>query len=133
MNKDEKIYVAGHRGLVGSSIIRTLNSQGYEIIWLFYLPILFKNAHDFKNAKTRIEQPDIKSLCTFVPVKSHPFNAWKYDKKNKTIYQYIKNDFYRRQDLPPAWIHYHYVCCFKVRVFIVPCMISTTRWCLLNL
>jgi len=32
MNKDEKIYVAGHRGLVGSSIIRTLNSQGYNNI-----------------------------------------------------------------------------------------------------
>lgn len=29
MNKDEKIYVAGHRGLVGSSIIRTLHDQGY--------------------------------------------------------------------------------------------------------
>ena len=32
MNKDEKIYVAGHRGLVGSSIIRTLKSQGYNNI-----------------------------------------------------------------------------------------------------
>ena len=32
MNKDEKIYVAGHKGLVGSSIIRTLNSQGYNNI-----------------------------------------------------------------------------------------------------
>ena len=37
----------------------------------------------------------------------------KYLKKLK-INQYIKNDFYRRQDLPSAWIHYHYVCCFKV-------------------
>ncbi len=32
MNKDEKIYVAGHRGLVGASIIRTLHDQGYENI-----------------------------------------------------------------------------------------------------
>ena len=32
MNKDEKIYVAGHRGLVGSSIIRTLKSQGFNNI-----------------------------------------------------------------------------------------------------
>lgn len=30
MNKDSKIYVAGHRGLVGSAIVRELNSQGYE-------------------------------------------------------------------------------------------------------
>jgi GDP-L-fucose synthase len=29
MNKDKKIYVAGHRGLVGSAIIRQLQSQGY--------------------------------------------------------------------------------------------------------
>lgn len=30
MNKDAKIYVAGHRGLVGSSIVRKLQSEGYK-------------------------------------------------------------------------------------------------------
>ncbi len=30
MNKNSKIYVAGHRGLVGSAIVRTLQEQGYE-------------------------------------------------------------------------------------------------------
>ena len=29
MNKDSKIYVAGNRGLVGSAIVRLLNSEGY--------------------------------------------------------------------------------------------------------
>ena len=29
MNKDSKIYVAGHRGLVGSAIVRRLEEQGY--------------------------------------------------------------------------------------------------------
>jgi GDP-L-fucose synthase len=29
MNKDSKIYVAGNRGLVGSAIVRLLNSRGY--------------------------------------------------------------------------------------------------------
>ena len=29
MNKDSRIYVAGHRGLVGSAIIRKLESEGY--------------------------------------------------------------------------------------------------------
>ena len=29
MNKDAKIYVAGHRGLVGSAIVRNLRSNGY--------------------------------------------------------------------------------------------------------
>lgn len=30
MNKNAKIYVAGHRGLVGSALVRTLKVQGYE-------------------------------------------------------------------------------------------------------
>ncbi len=30
MEKNSKIYIAGHRGLVGSSIIRKLKSEGYE-------------------------------------------------------------------------------------------------------
>lgn len=29
MNKESKIYVAGHRGLVGSAIVRNLRNQGY--------------------------------------------------------------------------------------------------------
>ncbi|MBM7618583.1 GDP-L-fucose synthase [Bacillus tianshenii] len=32
MNKESKIYVAGHRGLVGSAIVRNLLKQGYENI-----------------------------------------------------------------------------------------------------
>ena len=84
------------------------------IIWLFYLPILYKNYSDFEKAKTIIENPEVNSLCTFVPAKTHPLNTWQYDEKNKKILQYIENDIYRRQDLPPAWMHYHYVCCFKV-------------------
>lgn len=30
MNKNAKIYIAGHRGLVGSAIVRNLKSQGYD-------------------------------------------------------------------------------------------------------
>lgn len=30
MNKTDKIYVAGHRGLVGSAIVRSLRAKGYE-------------------------------------------------------------------------------------------------------
>ncbi len=29
MNKDTKIYIAGHRGLVGSALVRRLNARGY--------------------------------------------------------------------------------------------------------
>ncbi len=32
MDKNAKIFVAGHRGLVGSAIVRSLNSKGYENI-----------------------------------------------------------------------------------------------------
>ena len=32
MEKKDKIYVAGHRGLVGSAIVRSLKRQGYENI-----------------------------------------------------------------------------------------------------
>lgn len=32
MNKDSKIYVAGHRGMVGSAIVRELERQGYTNI-----------------------------------------------------------------------------------------------------
>ena len=30
MNLDDKIYIAGHRGLVGSAIVRQLESRGYS-------------------------------------------------------------------------------------------------------
>ena len=30
MNKSQKIYVAGHRGLVGSAIVRCLEKHGYD-------------------------------------------------------------------------------------------------------
>lgn len=30
MDKSDKIYIAGHRGMVGSAILRALQSQGYE-------------------------------------------------------------------------------------------------------
>ena len=32
MNKNSKIYVAGHRGLVGSAIVKNLESKGYTNI-----------------------------------------------------------------------------------------------------
>ena len=32
MKKEDKIYVAGHRGLVGSAIVRNLKEKGYTNI-----------------------------------------------------------------------------------------------------
>ena len=34
MNKDSKIYIAGHLGLVGSAIHKVLKIQGYNILIL---------------------------------------------------------------------------------------------------
>ena len=34
MEKNAKIYVAGHRGMVGSAIVRELKKQGYENLLL---------------------------------------------------------------------------------------------------
>ena len=100
---------------VFKDLIKSLKIQDDVIIWLFYLPVLYKNFSDFEKAKTIIEQPNINSLCTFVAAKTHPLNTWQYNEKNKKISQYIENDVYRRQDLSPAWMHYHYVCCFKAK------------------
>ena len=30
INKDSKIYIAGHNGMVGSSILRRLEAEGYQ-------------------------------------------------------------------------------------------------------
>ena len=30
MNKTDKIYIAGHRGMVGSAIVRCLRADGFE-------------------------------------------------------------------------------------------------------
>ena len=100
---------------VFKDLINSLKIQNDVILWLFYLPVLYKNYSDFEKAKAIIEKSEIRSLCTFVPAKTHPLNTWQYDQKNKKLSQYIENDTYRRQDLPSAWMHYHYVCCFKAK------------------
>ena len=82
-------------------------------IWLFYLPILYKEKADFNNLKKIIMAQSANSFCSFIPAEIHPFNCWMYNKSK--LKQYISNDLYRRQDLPEAWIHYHYLCAFKAK------------------
>jgi len=98
---------------VFSSVINDMDIKDDDVLWLIFLPLLYKNKKDFDNCKKIIEQKDVRSLCTFISAKSHPFNCWKYDKNDKKLTKYIDNDVFRRQDLPPAWEHYHYICCFK--------------------
>jgi len=85
------------------------------LVWIFYLPVLYKNKSDFDEARQIIEQEGSGSLCTFILARTHPFNCWNYDDKCRKLEQYIPNDIFRRQDLPQAWMHYHYVYCCRVK------------------
>lgn len=99
---------------VFQNVVKEQALEPETIMWLFYLPVLYKSKNDFQEAKQIIEQDAIKSLCSFIPARSHPYNCWRYDDQNKRIEQYIPNDVFRRQDLPLAWMHYHYLYCLKV-------------------
>lgn len=58
MNKRDKIFVAGHRGLVGSAIKRELESKGYEnIITRTHSELDLTNSHAVKNFFEE-EKPD---------------------------------------------------------------------------
>lgn len=98
---------------VFENLVVEMNIDTDDILWLFFVPVLYRNIVDFEAAKEIIEKGDVASLCTFVPAETHPYDTWAYDETTRTLSQYIPNDAFRRQDKPPAWAHYHYVCCFK--------------------
>ncbi len=63
MNKSDKIYVAGHRGLVGSAIVRNLKEKGYEnIIGKTHDELDLTNQNDVRNFFEN-ERPDIVVLA----------------------------------------------------------------------
>ena len=93
-----------------------LNIPSDAIMWLFYLTIGYKDPDDFVTARKMIENSSFRSVCSFVPAITHPFNCWRYDDQHAAISQYIPNNIYRRQDLPDAWMLHHYVCCFEASV-----------------
>jgi CMP-N-acetylneuraminic acid synthetase len=98
---------------VMESVVHQMDIALDDLLWLFYLPVLYKNAADFEHGKAIMESTRSGSLCTFVPASTHPYNCWKYDAARERLEQYVPNDAFRRQDLPPAWKHYHYVCCLR--------------------
>ncbi len=81
-------------------------------IWLLYIPIVNRNIKDFNFAKKILEKKKYKSLMTFFKSDSHPYNCWQINKNNK-IKKYIKNNIFRRQDLPKSYEHHHYICVFQ--------------------
>ena len=63
MNIEDKIYIAGHKGLVGSAILRNLHSKGFtNLVTETHSNLDLKNqseVHDFFNA----EKPDFVILA----------------------------------------------------------------------
>jgi GDP-L-fucose synthase len=63
MNKDSKIYVAGHRGLVGSAILENLQNKGYtNIVYRTHKPLDLTNQADVANFYKQ-EQPEYVILA----------------------------------------------------------------------
>jgi GDP-L-fucose synthase len=63
MNKDEKIYVAGHTGLVGSAILRSLKAQGYSRFLLRTIEELDLTQQSAVDALFQQEKPDYVILA----------------------------------------------------------------------
>lgn len=63
MDKTDKIYVAGHRGLVGSAIVRSLKAKGYEnIIGRTHRELNLTSQQDVRDF-FEAERPDIVVLA----------------------------------------------------------------------
>jgi len=63
MNKNSKIYVAGHRGMVGSAIVRKLEAEGYYNLVLRSSKELDLRAQHEVNAFFSVEKPEYVFLA----------------------------------------------------------------------
>ena len=63
MNKSDKIYIAGHRGLVGSSIVRNLKKSGYSNLLLRTSKELNLTNQADVNQFFETEKPDKHHRC----------------------------------------------------------------------
>lgn len=99
MKKTDKIYIAGHRGLVGSAILRKLAREGYEnLIYKTHLELDLTDQYAVRNF-FEAEKPDFIFLCAarFGGIEAHKeFRAeFIYDNlqiQNNVIHQsYINN------------------------------------------
>ncbi len=79
MNKDSKIYVAGHRGLVGSAIVRNLEAKGYtNIIYRTHEELDLTNQADVQ-AFFKEEQPEYVILAAAKVGGIHANNTYPAD------------------------------------------------------
>jgi len=91
-----------------------MEKNSNTMIWLFYIPILYKKVFHFNEAKQIIEEQSVKSIISFLPAETHPYHCWNINQSKIT--QYVKNNIYRRQDLPDAWYYHHYICSFDLSI-----------------
>jgi len=63
MNKDARVYVAGHRGLLGSAVVRRLKNRGYTNLLLRTSDELDLTRQDDTLAFLAAEKPDYVFLC----------------------------------------------------------------------
>lgn len=79
MNKDSKIYVAGHRGLVGSAIVRNLEAKGYtNIIYRTHKELNLTNQADVQDF-FKEEQPEYVILAAAKVGGIHANNTYPAD------------------------------------------------------
>lgn len=79
MNKSDKIYVAGHRGMVGSAIVRLLEKRGYNHLILKTSKELDLRDQSAVNTFFEKEQPDYVILAAAKVGGIHANNTYKAD------------------------------------------------------
>ena len=79
MNKDDKIYIAGHRGLVGSAILRNLQSLGYNNLLLKTHKELDLTSQSDVQALFQNEKPDYVLLAAAKVGGIHANNSFPAD------------------------------------------------------
>ena len=79
MNKDEKIYVAGHTGLVGSAILRSLKAQGYSRFLLRTIEELDLTQQSAVDTLFQQEMPDYVILAAAKVGGIHANNTYPAD------------------------------------------------------
>jgi len=79
MNKNAKIYVAGHNGMVGSAIVRLLQKEGFENLLVRRSSELDLRNQEAVNAFFREEQPEYVYLAAAKVGGIHANNQFKAD------------------------------------------------------
>ncbi len=92
-------------------IIKKFKFSRNDYLWLFYIPLIYNSKLEIIKSKQIIENKKIDSLCGFINVKTHPYNAWSI--KGNKLKKLHNNDFFRRQDLPKMYEHHHNICAFR--------------------